>query len=441
MKTNQPHKANEASHDLWLRWVHWLNVPMISLMIWSGLLIYWANDIYPGFFPDWFYKVFGIESRLADGMAIHFFIAWFFIINGLVYISMLFFSGHWRELFPDRKTPAQIIPTILHDMGLRKEAPPQGLFNAMQRVTYTGVIILAILGVASGFAIYKPVQLSWLTNLFFGYEGARLVHFIVMLSLCGFVFIHIIQVIRAGWKNFALMVGRARSSFVIFAILLACGAGLWTWLSNRPLVNETPAPFRAALNFNGKIWKTLFNVKKINVCKPPPIGQSPRVNGDIGLNKMDLAKWQLHVIANQDDPSSTPITITMDDIRKLPRSEISTELMCIEGWSEPMTFAGVKFSDFMKAYNISLKSYVGLATPDGEYYVSIDMASMLHEQTLLAYEMNGKPLADENGAPLRLAIPIKYGIKNLKRIGQIVFSEKRPPDYWYERGYDWYAGL
>jgi DMSO/TMAO reductase YedYZ molybdopterin-dependent catalytic subunit len=69
------------------------------------------------------------------------------------------------------------------------------------------------------------------------------------------------------------------------------------------------------------------------------------------------------------------------------------------------------------------------------------MASALHPQTLLCYEMGGRPLTPEHGAPLRLVIPVKYGIKNLKQIGTIQFTDVRPADYWAQQGYDWYAGL
>ena len=85
--------------------------------------------------------------------------------------------------------------------------------------------------------------------------------------------------------------------------------------------------------------------------------------------------------------------------------------------------------------------YVGFVTPDKRYYVGIDMPSIMHPQTLLCYEMNGKPLPMNQGYPLRLIIPVKYGIKHLKRIGTISFSNQRPPDYWYEQGYDYYSGL
>lgn len=84
---------------------------------------------------------------------------------------------------------------------------------------------------------------------------------------------------------------------------------------------------------------------------------------------------------------------------------------------------------------------MGLETPNGMYYVGLDMDSVLHPQTLLAYEMNDKPLTIDHGAPLRLIVPVKYGIKCLKRIGTIYFSNERPRDYWAEQGYDYYSGL
>jgi DMSO/TMAO reductase YedYZ molybdopterin-dependent catalytic subunit len=101
-------------------------------------------------------------------------------------------------------------------------------------------------------------------------------------------------------------------------------------------------------------------------------------------------------------------------------------------------------SDFIKAYGLDQEAsmkYVGLSTPNGEYYVGIDMASALHPQTILCYELNGQPLPIKEGFPLRLIIPVKYGIKHLKLIGTMYFDNNRPKDYWYERGYDYYAGL
>lgn len=193
-------------HPLWVRIFHWFNAPILSLMIWSGILIYWANDVYPGFFPQWFYNFFKIDHRLAEGLAVHFTIGWFFVFNGLAYLILFFWKGHWKEILPNRKTFKDLIPTVLHDLGLRQQAPLHGKFNAAQKLAYSTLIFLAVVEGLSGFAIYKPVQLSWLTLLFGGYEGARLIHFIAMISICLFILVHLVQVLRAGWRNFQSMV-------------------------------------------------------------------------------------------------------------------------------------------------------------------------------------------------------------------------------------------
>ncbi len=125
-----------------------------------------------------------------------------------------------------------------------------------------------------------------------------------------------------------------------------------------------------------------------------------------------------------------------------------TELKCIEGWSTIVHWAGARLFDFANITGLGIRAdgqrdwpdYVSLETPDGAYYVGLDRASAQHPQTLLCYEMDGQPLTADHGAPLRLVIPVKYGIKNLKRIGTIRFGDIRPRDYWAERGYDWYAG-
>jgi DMSO/TMAO reductase YedYZ molybdopterin-dependent catalytic subunit len=116
----------------------------------------------------------------------------------------------------------------------------------------------------------------------------------------------------------------------------------------------------------------------------------------------------------------------------------------VEGWDQIQHWGGVKFSDFIAHYgltDLTKMQYVGMETPDKGYYVGLDMPSAIHPQTILAYEVNDKSLPPEHGAPLRLIVPVKYGIKNLKRIGSISFSNSRPRDYWAEQGYDYYSGL
>jgi DMSO/TMAO reductase YedYZ molybdopterin-dependent catalytic subunit len=128
----------------------------------------------------------------------------------------------------------------------------------------------------------------------------------------------------------------------------------------------------------------------------------------------------------------------------LPKTEIVFSFKCVEGWDQISHWGGVKFADVIdhyKLHNETKLAYVSMETPDKGYYVGLDMPSATHPQTLLAYEVNGRPLPVKHGAPLRLIIPVKYGIKNLKRISTIAFSNERPRDYWAERGYDYYSGL
>jgi thiosulfate reductase cytochrome b subunit len=205
----------EPKHPRAIRWMHWTNVPVLAVMVWSGLLIYWANDVYAvrvggvtlfHFFPDWFYRAFGLGHGLAPGMAYHFTFMWLFAINGFFYVLYTFLSGEWRHLLPDRHTPRAAWHVVLHDLGLRNAPPPRAKFNGAQRLAYTGVILMGAGSLVTGLAIYKPTQLAWLTNLLGGYAWARWEHFALTVGYVLFFAVHIAQVIRAGWNNFRAMV-------------------------------------------------------------------------------------------------------------------------------------------------------------------------------------------------------------------------------------------
>jgi thiosulfate reductase cytochrome b subunit len=208
-------KILEEKHKLATRWFHWLNFPLLAAMIFSGLLIYWAYDPYRigfgsvtllHFFPDWFYNVTGIGQQLALGMALHFVLAWLFAVNGIAYVLYTLISGEWRELAPDRKSFGEALQVAMHDAGFKVPLPPQGRYNAAQRITYSAIVLMGGLSLVTGLAIYKPAQLFWLTAALGGYEWARLEHFCLMLAYLGFFVIHIAQVIRAGWPNLRSMV-------------------------------------------------------------------------------------------------------------------------------------------------------------------------------------------------------------------------------------------
>ena len=214
-------KRLEPKHPLAIRWFHWINFPVLMLMMWSGLLIYWANDVYRiglgnwtlfRFFPQTFYDKFHIPQRLAEGMAWHFTFAWIFAINGLLYVLYLAFSGEWRQLIPKRETLGEAVQVVLHDLKIRKQPLPRRKFNGAQRIAYTGVIVMGAGMVLTGLAIYKPVQLWLISAPLAGiggasaYEVSRFLHFWITLAFCGFFLVHVAQVARAGWNNFRAMV-------------------------------------------------------------------------------------------------------------------------------------------------------------------------------------------------------------------------------------------
>jgi thiosulfate reductase cytochrome b subunit len=202
-------KAIKEKHSLAMRWCHWVNFPILTIMIWSGMLIYWANDEYSitlfghtffSFFPDWFYTTLKIPQRLSEGMAFHFLFMWFFTLNGILYTAI---SGDWRELVPQKKSFKEAWLVLLHDLHIRKMAPPQNKYNAAQRIAYTAIIVMGIGSFVTGLAIYKPVQFYYLTWLCGGYHMARVWHFVLTMGYVLFFIIHIVQVIIAGWGNFS----------------------------------------------------------------------------------------------------------------------------------------------------------------------------------------------------------------------------------------------
>ena len=199
------------------RWMHWLNFPLLTVMIWSGLRIYWADLRDPNvlgigswevftFFPDWINEPLGLERRLARGMAFHFSFGWLFLLNGLFFAIYLSRTKGWRNFVPNVADLRNIGPLLLHEIGLRKEAPPQGKYNILQQISYAGVLFMGFLAIVSGFAIYKPTQLALLTSLMGGYESARFIHWLVTIGFLAFFVIHILQVARAGFGNFWSMV-------------------------------------------------------------------------------------------------------------------------------------------------------------------------------------------------------------------------------------------
>ncbi|XWK70747.1 cytochrome b/b6 domain-containing protein [Tunturiibacter gelidiferens] len=214
----------EKKHPLAIRWMHWVNFPVLFTMIWSGLLIYWndSDNAYQHphavyrvgvgsltlvrLFPPWFWKLINAPYRVTEGLGYHFFFMWIFAINGILYVAYLLISGEWRVLVPERRSLMDAIQVTLVDLHLRKGLPPQKKYNGAQRIAYTSVVLMGLGSLVTGLSIYKPTQVHWITSLLGGYEMARWEHFWLTMGFCAFFLVHVVQVILAGWNNFRSMV-------------------------------------------------------------------------------------------------------------------------------------------------------------------------------------------------------------------------------------------
>jgi thiosulfate reductase cytochrome b subunit len=173
-----------------IRLTHWLNAIFLTGMIASGLQIYGAyahfglrgvllpvpNPLDGNSVPHWA----RLGGWLAAGLNWHFFLAWPFVLTGLLYLGFLVFSGEWRSLVFRPRDLKPALHMQLYYLRLRKEHPEQGKHNALQKGAYTFIVALGTLSALTGFAIYKPIQLYWLTDLFGGYELARYWHFVAV---------------------------------------------------------------------------------------------------------------------------------------------------------------------------------------------------------------------------------------------------------------------
>lgn len=155
--------------------------------------------------------------------------------------------------------------------------------------------------------------------------------------------------------------------------------------------------------------------------------------------RLDLSQFRLTIGGEVNHP----VQLSMAEIQKLPLTSMVIRHVCVEGWAAIVQWGGVRLRDLITLVQPKDNArYVYFKSADG-YYESWDLASVLHPQTLLAYQKNGLPLPIDNGAPLRLASPIKLGYKQSKWVTQIVLVNQLLPlkGYWEDQGYEWFAGL
>ncbi len=210
-------------HHWIIRVTHWAAFVLIFGMVTSGLQIYRAyprfgergGPYYPNIFhnvafPEWM----RLGGWLAGGINWHFFLMWPLVGIGLLYVTYLIVSGEWKKLLfrPSDARPA--LEMCKYYLRLRKDHPPQGKHNALQKAAYTGIVLLGALSVLTGLSMWKPVQIAWLTGLFGGFQAARYWHFWAVWLFVGFTIVHVVLVFVVDPASLrAMITGRYRGRF------------------------------------------------------------------------------------------------------------------------------------------------------------------------------------------------------------------------------------
>ena len=243
---HQQHVLVVKRHHLLVRWSHWLNVPILLGLLLSGISIYWASPVYqhkpdpttgnfdvaadigiwicahvPGLHhysnpPDWIYNHVSLgPGMLASALRLHWLCAYFFMLNGIVYVAGLVLGGGWRSLLPRRTDVFDALNMLRYYIGFpfaklicRKWLHPRfsTKYNALQRAAYFSVPVAGCLSVATGWAIHKPMQLHRLAAIFGGYNEARVWHFWLLWIYILFLVPHVILVFADGWDTLRSMI-------------------------------------------------------------------------------------------------------------------------------------------------------------------------------------------------------------------------------------------
>jgi DMSO/TMAO reductase YedYZ molybdopterin-dependent catalytic subunit len=164
------------------------------------------------------------------------------------------------------------------------------------------------------------------------------------------------------------------------------------------------------------------------------------LNSYNGTPKINPEQYRLTI----DGEVKFPMELDLKALNKLPQTSIVMQHVCVEGWAAIVEWGGFRLRDLAMMVQLKNSAKYVLIQSEDKYTESWDLASALHPQTMLANRMNGQPLPADNGAPLRLATPIKLGYKLSKWVKRVSFVSQIPPGgkgYWEEQGYEWFGGI
>lgn len=467
-------EASVKGFPFWLILCHWINFFFLVILVRAGLSIlydhprlYFNEGCEPGsewlkFTPVkvpkdklWTAKddaryinpVFGLPGyRHTVGIARgwHFIHVPFFVLNGIVFVVLLFLTDQWLRIIP---TSWQIIPdawnVFVHYATFNMPIEPNGFYhyNALQQLSYFAVIfILAPLAMLSGMAMSPAIEnrFHWLPKLFGNRQGARSVHFLVMLSYTFFFIIHVTMVIITGvvrnMNHITLGTDNPSNTtglyIVIGIILFTIAFSVYAhWVSwNRPRWVQKTDAF-----INGNLWQnTIDKLKPSPYYKKEDISSFFWPNGKLPTSETwkELAKnkfkdYKLKIGGLVENP----VELSLDELMKLGKEQNITMHHCIQGWTGVAEWGGLPIRaivDLVKPHpsvtTVVFYSF-GEGLYGGVYYDTHTLDNCLKPASILAWEMNYEPLTEVYGAPLRLRVENQLGYKMVKWIERIEFVE------------------
>lgn len=470
---------------LWLRASHLINFVLVGMLLRSGWemlsslpRLWWRNDCAPG--TEWLRftrrklpKEEGVYTSLMDEKSLSPIIAlpgreniglgrhWhglsvmLWVLNGVVYVALLFATGLWRRIIP---TSWDIFPDAWESLKIYIGFGVPGIehfqpYDALQMLGYSFVIfVLAPVFMLTGLAMAPAIRsrFPWYVKAWGGHQGARSIHFICMVLMSGFIVMHVGLVFLVHRENNLVHMvfgdvdtARYAQAFTIMLVVIALVIAFWIGLSYWTLADRARA--HGFLVKFTEIGRKIF----LNHLRPRNASQKSLTDEDIsdfhwtnGLPPTEDESiewtqardngWEGYSITIGDDLSGTHKLITLDDLRELPQASYIATHTCMQGWSATSRWTGVRLEDVMTligprpngAKYILIDSY-GLAQkmydnrPREPFYAVIDLETVGEEDTILAFERNGEPLDNYLGAPARLRVESNHGYKHVKWVKSI----------------------
>ncbi|MEO8416939.1 MAG: molybdopterin-dependent oxidoreductase [Ginsengibacter sp.] len=466
--------SDPSGFPVWVSLSHWVNFFFLVLIIRSGLSIlvdhprlYWNNGCAPGtewirFTPlkvpkdkMWTAKedaryispvagLPGYRHTIGIARVWHFLTVPFFLLNGLIFILLLFTTDQWKRLVP---VSWKIFPdswnVFVHYATFNMPVEPNGFyhFNALQQLSYFGVVfLLAPLAMFTGMAMSPAIEnrFHWFPKLFGNRQSARSIHFLIMIAYLIFIIIHVGMVAATGLvRNMNHIVTGTDSTINFSGLYIGAGIVLGTiafcffahWLSWRK--QRWLQHLQASIN--GNIWRITFNR-----LKPKPYFQKKDISPYFWPNGKPPTspEWNALVENNFKDYKlkigglvENPVELSLEELKNMEKEQNITMHHCIQGWSGIAEWGGIPLSRIVelvkpKASVTTVAFYsFGDGLYGGSYYDTNTLDNCLKPQSILAWEMNYKPLPLAHGAPLRLRIENQLGYKMVKWIRSIEFVD------------------